>query len=274
MSTDDPRWQRIVDSLSDPATYPHAVCDIRIIETHISCIALAGPYAYKIKKPVALGFLDFTQLSERKRFCSEELRLNRRFAPDLYLDVVTFHDHAGHIRINDAGQAPIVEYAVRMQGFDPRDTLDRRLDSGRASAKMIDRLADCVTSYHQAAQVAAECDPWGQPETILAAALDNFASIQEHIPHPEDRAAIDRLRDWTRTTHAKHVDTFLQRRRAGFVRECHGDLHPGNVIAGADEVLPFYCIEFSPALRWIDVMSEIAFPVMDLYVHHHAACHG
>jgi aminoglycoside phosphotransferase family enzyme/predicted kinase len=244
---------------------------IRIIETHISCVALAGPYAYKIKKPVALGFLDFTELSERKRLCAEELRLNRRFAPDLYLDIVAFHDSGGHIRIDDAGPSPIVEYAVRMQRFDPRDALDRRLDSGRASAEMIDQLADGVASFHRAAQVATESDPWGQPATILAAALDNFTSIQDHIPHPEDRAAIDRLQDWTRATYAKHVDTFLQRRREGFVRECHGDLHPGNVIVSGEQVIPFDCIEFSPGLRWIDVMNEIAFPVMDLYVHQHAA---
>jgi aminoglycoside phosphotransferase family enzyme/predicted kinase len=252
----------IVAALRDPAAFGPDCRAVALIETHISCVLLTGRYAYKIKKAVDLGFLDFTTLAARRRFCDEELRLNRRLAPDIYLDVVAITGSAGAPVVGGAG--PAIEYAVRMREF-PQDALASRLLAlGLLEATDIDALAARVAAFHAGVEVAPQDGPFGRPEEIERIALQNFAQIRPLLVDDGERAELDRLEAWTRREYAARTATLLERQRGGFVRECHGDLHLGN-IARIDGVLTIFdCIEFNPAMRWIDVASEVAFTQMDL----------
>jgi aminoglycoside phosphotransferase family enzyme/predicted kinase len=234
----------------------------RLIETHISHVLLTGRYAYKVKKAVGLGFLDFRTLEARKFYCNEELRLNRRFAPDLYIGVVPITGTADAPVIG--GDGPAIEYAVKMREF-PQDALaSALLARGALDAKDIDALAASVAAAHDAADVAPAGGRFGDPARIGAIAAHNFSEIRPLLADEAERARLDALAAWTAGEHAAKATLMARRRDAGRVRECHGDLHLGN-IAQVDGVLRLFdCIEFNEEMRWIDVMSEIAFTVMDL----------
>ncbi|MEO5784148.1 MAG: AAA family ATPase [Casimicrobiaceae bacterium] len=234
----------------------------RVLETHISYVLLTGTHAYKIKKAVRLGFLDFTTLAKRRHYCEEELRLNRRLAPGFYLDVVAITGTAGHPQIGGAG--PVLEYAVKMLEFPQEALLGDVLAHGALTADHIDRLAAIVAAFHARAAVAAPDMPFGDPEGIQRLALANFSEIRPLLEGREEQDAIEALESWTRREYASRHQIFAGRRQAGFVRECHGDLHLGNIALVDGELVIFDCIEFNEQMRWIDVMSEIAFTVMDL----------
>jgi aminoglycoside phosphotransferase family enzyme/predicted kinase len=252
----------IVAALRDPAAFGPDCRAVKLIETHISYVLLTGRHAYKIKKAVDLGFLDFTTLAARRRFCDEELRLNRRLAPDIYLDVVAITGTAGAPVVGGTG--PALEYAVRMREFPQEVLASRLLAAGLLDAADIDALAARVAAFHACVEVAPRDGPFGRPEEIERIALQNFAQIRPLLVEDGERAELDRLEAWTRREYAARAATLLARQHGGFVRECHGDLHLGN-IARVDGVLTIFdCIEFNPAMRWIDVASEVAFTAMDL----------
>jgi aminoglycoside phosphotransferase family enzyme/predicted kinase len=232
-----------------------------LIETHISSVLLANDVAYKLKKPVALGFLDFSTLAARKRYCELELALNRRTAPQLYLEVVPITGTVDAPRLGGGG-APL-EYAVKMRRFDTEDSFDRLLARGALDPAMVDALADRVAAFHAAVAVAPADSRYGTPQAVLGDALDNFAHIERLDAPGASREALRRLRAWTDSEGEALQATLLARRQGGFVRECHGDLHLGNIARIDGAPTPFDCIEFNEAFRWIDVMSEIAFTVMD-----------
>jgi aminoglycoside phosphotransferase family enzyme len=246
--------QRLVEALLDPRRYPDAARHVRLIETHISWVLLAGHYAYKIKKPVDLGFLDFSTLALRKHYCEEEFRLNRRLAPQFYLGVVPIGGLPDDPKFD---AEPAIEYAVKMRRFPASCLMDQQLERGGIAPSHIDRLAAILARFHAALPPAAQDTPFGSAAEVRAAAMQNF----DHLPEMEEVAE---LRAATEAELATCADFFERRRAAGWVRECHGDLHLGNIALIDDEPVPFDGIEFSPALRWIDVMDEIAFPVMDL----------
>ncbi|MCC7487389.1 MAG: AAA family ATPase [Burkholderiales bacterium] len=252
----------LVARLLDPACYPHPVSGVRVVETHISWVLLTGNYAYKIKKPVNLGFVDFTSPEMRRYYCEAELRLNRRLAPDLYLEVVEIRGDERSARIGGAG--PVIEHAVRMREFPQSDLASRALARGAFGAAEIDCLASAIARFHARAPAAAGGDRLGSPETVLAAAMQNFTQIGARALGPGPRRALDALRGWTERECAALRETLAARKRAGFVRECHGDLHLGNIALIDGKPVPFDCIEFNDELRWIDVMSEVAFLFMDL----------
>ncbi|MBM3356951.1 MAG: aminoglycoside phosphotransferase [Betaproteobacteria bacterium] len=245
-----------------PEAYPHPVRAVRVLETHISWVLLTGDYAYKVKKPVNLGFLDFSTLEARRRCCEEELRLNRRLAPDLYLEVVAIRGVPAQARIG--GDGPALEYAVRMREF-PQNALAKSMISrGQLTAQHVDELASVIAAFHTAAPVAAGSDRHGEPETVLAPALENFRQTLPLVAAAADRRMLRSLRAWTKSEHGRRAPDIAARRRDGFARECHGDLHLGNVAVLDGKPVAFDCIEFNAALRWIDVMNEVAFMHMDL----------
>jgi len=250
-------------ALQRPQCYPHPVHQVRLLETHISWVLLTGDYAYKIKKPVNLGFLDFSTLGMRGHYCEEELRLNRRLAPDLYLEVVTVRGspEAPHI----GGEGPLLDYAVKMREF-PQDALaSRLLERSQFAAGEIDALAVLIANFHAAAAPARAAERFGAPETVYTAALQNFEQIMPRLRVARDKEAAQLLRAWTEREFRDRRDALAARKRAGYVRECHGDLHLGNIVVSGGRPVPFDCIEFNDALRWIDVASEVAFVVMDLH---------
>ncbi len=245
---------------------------VRLVETHISWVLLAGEHAYKIKKPVRLPFLDFSTLALRKRYCEDELRLNRRFAPDIYLGVVAIRDVPGHgLRVGgadaDADDGPVVDYAVRMLRFDEADGLDRVAARGALTAAHMSDLADTVATFHQQAAVD-DAGRFGSPAQVLAPALDNFHDLRALLPPGGDtQRRLDALQAWTQQQHRALAALMVSRQRAGQVRECHGDLHLANMVLIDGRVRMFDCLEFNEELRWIDVANEIAFTWVDLLDH-------
>ena len=256
----------LVVGLLRPAAYPHPVARVERIETHISTVLLAGDYAYKLRKPVNLGFLDFSTLERRQRDCEEELRLNRRSAPGLYLDVVPIIGTPSAPRIGAFGSAePPIEVAVRMRRFDTRLTFDRLAERSELTPALIDRLAEAVAALHAGATaVPAE---GGAPETVARWIGDNFIAMRDHVHSPADRSRLDELAEWTRRELIAKRDLLSQRAVHGRIRECHGDLHLGNVVLLDGAPTLFDAIEFNPELRCIDVISDVAFTFMDLADH-------
>ncbi|MCC6211654.1 MAG: AAA family ATPase [Burkholderiales bacterium] len=254
----------LIDALRDPAAYAHPAGRVEVIETHISWVLLAGEFAYKLKKPVRLPFLDFSTLAARRHFCEEELRLNRRTAPGLYLDVLpVVRTGAGGARIGASGEP--VDYAVKMRRFADEALADAMARRGALGAAEIDELAAVLARFHAAAPGADLASVYGMPEAIEAPALGNFDQIE--APDPASAVRLAALRAWTLREGARLRPVFTARREQGCVRECHGDLHLGNIAFLAGRAVPFDCIEFDPQLRCIDVMSETAFLVMDLLAH-------
>ena len=247
--------------------YPHPVRELRLLETHISWVLLTGDYAYKIKKPVNLGFLDFSTVGMRGHYCEEELRLNRRLAPDVYLEVVPVRGTADAPHIG--GEGPVLDYAVKMREFPQEALASRMLERGSFGAAEIDALAALIANFHGSATAAGAIDRFGAPDTIIAAALQNFEQILPRLQLARNKEAVQLLREWTQQEGAARRADFVARKRAGRVRECHGDLHLGNIIVADGRPLPFDCIEFNDELRWIDVLNEAAFVVMDLHDRRH-----
>lgn len=259
---------RLVAALANPARFGPACASVTVLETHISYVLLTGQHAYKLKKAVDLEFLDFTTLAARRFFCEQELRLNRRLAPALYLDVVAITGTLDQPVIDGSG--PVLEYAVKMREF-PQDALASRvLDRNELGAPAIDTLAAKVAAFHATSIRAAADSAFGAPDMILRAALANCKSLLASTATPAERRAIEALQTWTEREHAARNAAFRGRREGGFIRECHGDLHLGNIAVIDGEVAIFDCIEFNDTMRWIDVMSEVAFTAMDLQDRGHA----
>jgi len=234
----------------------------RLVETHISFVLLTGEYAYKIKKAVRLGFLDFTTIALRRRFCEEELRLNRRLASALYLDVVPISGSASAPVIDGAG--PVLEYAVRMREFPQEALFCNVLARGELTAGHIDALAVRVADFHAATPAAPLDSCHGEPDRVLELACANFAEIESLVNNASDGAVVQALKAWTLGEYQSIREALDRRRRNGAIRECHGDLHFGNIALVDGEITIFDCIEFNESMRWIDTMSEVAFTVMDL----------
>ncbi|WP_324780946.1 bifunctional aminoglycoside phosphotransferase/ATP-binding protein [Thiobacillus sedimenti] len=259
----------LIRRLRDPACYDHPVGAVRLVETHISWILLTGDFAYKIKKPLDLGFLDFSTLARRLHACCDEVRLNRRLAPDIYLDVVpvTGTPDAPHLD----GRGETLEYAVKMRQFPADATLDRLDAQGGMTAQHVDAIAATAARFHLDACARADADsPWGSPDAVWRPVAQNFAQIAPRLDDADDRALLDALQHWSECEHARLAPLMDARKRDGFVRECHGDLHLGNLAWFDGRLLVFDCIEFNPELRWIDIQSEIAFCFMDLLQRGHA----
>ncbi len=228
-----------------------------LIETHLSWVLLHGKHAWKIKKPVYFAFIDTTALPTRQHFCEEELRLNRRLAPSLYLGVVPITGTPEAPVLNGPGQP--LEYAVQMRRFAQEALISHQLEAATLSSATVDQLAALLADFHARAERADPASDFASPERRRAAALAALEGAR-----PAARAAEQaQLHNWLETEAAALAPFWAQRQQGGFVRECHGDLHLDNLLSLDGGVAAFDGIEFDPALRWIDVHDDIAFAVMD-----------
>ncbi|WP_294947602.1 bifunctional aminoglycoside phosphotransferase/ATP-binding protein [Sulfurivirga sp.] len=255
--------EQIEQLMQRPDTYPHPVeLPIRKIETHISTVWLTGQYAYKIKKPVDFGFLDFTNARARCHFCHQEVGLNRRFAPDLYEGVVGL-DAGGLHPLPAMSASDDTECVIRMRQFDPAQVLSRRIENGQLPEQAVmDALAERLATFHQQAEPVEEGSPWGWPEKVVEPMLDNFPVLRETFSHWQER--LEKLENWTRRTLSRLRGRLARRRYTGMIRACHGDLHLDNIALIDGEAIPFDGIEFNEQFRWIDPISDLAFLLMDL----------
>ncbi|MCC6869712.1 MAG: AAA family ATPase [Burkholderiales bacterium] len=257
-----PEQARLVAALRGVMHPEAAAQEVRLIETHLSYVLLTGAHAYKIKKALSLGFADFSTLARRRHYCAEEIRLNRRLAPAIYLDVVAI---AGGVETPVlGGDGHAIEYAVRMREFPQEALLTHEVAAGTLTAQDIDALAAIVAAFHGRIAVARPTDGYGTPADVLAYARENFEQLERLRSDPAERATLAALRAWTERSFEALRPTIAARAAAGFVRECHGDLHLGNIARIDGEIVVFDGIDFNEHLRWIDVASEIAFTAMDL----------
>ncbi len=250
----------LIDALLNPACYAHPVEQVELVETHISWVFLAGNFAYKLKKPVNFGFLDFSTLEKRLYFCSEELRLNRRFAPQLYLEVISI---GGTLETPILGETPALEYAVKMKCFPRSTALDVMIQQKNLHVEQMNQFADYIAKIHQQAPLADQ-QRFGSPEAIFKPVRENFSQLLKLLPGNCSLEQVIELDSWSRTTFDTHRLLMKHRREQGYVRECHGDLHLANMVWLDGQPILFDCIEFNENFRWIDIINDIAFLLMDL----------
>ncbi len=253
---------RLIRALQDPALYAHRVETFTVVETHIYWVILTGEYAYKIKKPVDLGFLDFSTLEKRRHYCEEELRLNRRLAPQLYLGLVRITGESEHPAIDGSG--PVIEYAVKMRQFDPAQQFDRLLARKRLPARRFDEIAGRLAAFHEAAAVAPPDSPFGSPAAVWQPVAENHAQILALLREQDARRRLETLQDWFSARRQALDGLFRERKTKGAIREGHGDLHLANITLFEGKTVIFDCLEFNERLRWIDIINDAAFLVMDL----------
>lgn len=254
-----------IEELLTPSAFPHAASDLRLVETHISWIVLTGSLAYKIKKPLKLDFIDTSTLERRRNYCDEEVRLNRRLAPELYLEVVPITRQAGRARID--GEGPAIDYAVCLKQFAANEELPALLARGDVAVAEIQRLGETLAYFHMQTPEFSGQHPPEATQQMYDTVLGNLEQLRKYAESHQDIPELRELWNWTRNQIATHELAFEERARNHRIRDCHGDLHAANIVRFDGRLVPFDCIDFDPQLRCIDVMNDVAFLVMDLRSH-------
>lgn len=255
-------FPRHLQGLLLPRAYPHPVQTVQLVETHISWILLTGEFAYKIKRPVHYPFVDLRSAERRKFLCHEEVRLNRRFASELYLRVCHITSTEGEARVDGSGL--VIEHATRMRQFRREDELDHLLGAQRIAPAELAAFGRDLSRIHATLPVAEPEQTWGRPSALRALILDNVDECERAAPVFDGGAAVLALREILSEQLEATAHWMSERFAAGRVRECHGDLHARNIVRRGSHLVAFDCMDFEPAFRWIDVADEVAFLLADL----------
>ena len=254
--------QNLITALKNPDLYPHEVDGFQVIETHISWVILTGSYAYKMKKPVNFGFLDFTDLTAREHFCKEELRLNQRLTEGLYLEVLPITGTTEAPVLGGEGAA--IEYVLKMRQFPQSQLLSTLQANGELNAAHIDEMAQQIARFHAHAPHVPLEHYQGTPEAVMDPVLQNFEQIRPFLSDKADLQQLDALQAWAQASFERLKPLLMKRKAEGFIRECHGDIHLGNATLIDGKVVIFDCIEFNEPFRFTDVYADTAFLAMDL----------
>lgn len=253
----------LITSLLKPDAYPHPADGIELIQTHISYVLLAGAYAYKIKKPASFGFVDYSTLELRRRYCEEEVQLNRRLCDDVYLGVTPIVRTRDGVRMSGDG-AP-EEYAVQMRRVPDERTLPRLIEHGAASDEDVRRVARTIAAFHASAERSEAIAAFGRASAVLANWHENFEQTRGYIGATITQEAFDAIHAYVTGFLADHGDLFERRADDGRVRDGHGDLRCDSIAIHEDgRICVMDCIEFSDRLRYGDVAADIGFLAMDL----------
>ena len=256
--------ERLIDALRQKSCYPHEVTSIDVIESDLSWVVLTGEFAYKIKKPIDLYFLDASTLEARHTLCQSEFNLNQRSFKDLYLGVVGIYQSETGIMVG-VGDGEPIEYAVKMYQFDPAQTLNQIHDREGFNHDRLESLCRAVFELHSKAPVSSIEMPFGEPNSLYVPAQLNFDQVRPHLSDAKDLSQLLQLEAWAHEYLRRLWPRFAERKDLGMIRECHGDLHLGNAVeTEAHGIRLFDCIEYRAEFRWIDVISEIAFLTVDL----------
>lgn len=254
----------VIQQMLQPETYPHPVqAPIRLEQTHVSYVLLTGDYAYKLKKAVNFGFLDFSTLELRQHFCQEELRMNQRGAPELYLEVVPIRQNGDKFSLGE-GAGEIVEYAVKMRQFPQGALFSDRFERGELTVELMERLGRVVAQFHANARSDEYIRSFGKVAQVREAFDQNYEQTEKYIGGPQTQQWFEETKQYTDNFFATQGDLLESRIQNHWIRECHGDLHARNISLWQDQIILFDCIEFNEPFRFVDVMYDIAFAVMDL----------
>ncbi|WP_019487412.1 bifunctional aminoglycoside phosphotransferase/ATP-binding protein [Kamptonema formosum] len=244
--------------------YPHSVTEpIELLQTHISFVLLTGDFAYKLKKPVNFGFLDYSTLEKRHHFCTEELRMNQRGAPELYLEVLPIYHKGDNIFTLEPFSLP-VEYVLKMQQFSQDFLFVNMFEQGRLNEKHLESLGRDLANFHASAQVSDYIRKFGEIPPIREVINNNYRLSEKYIGGPQTQKQYDETRQYTEVFFSERQKLFASRIQSNKIRECHGDLHLKNIALWHDKIMLFDCIEFNEPFRFVDVMYDVAFTVMDL----------
>ncbi len=257
---------RLVQALLDPSTYPHNPRGVELAQTQMSFIFLTGDYVYKVKKAVDLGYLDYTSLERRQFFCHQEVKLNRRLCPDVYLGVVPIVKDGGHFSIE--GEGEVVEYAVKMRQLPQEQMMDNLLRSNQVSPEMVRRVAERLVEFHRSAGANPEISQYGALGIIRENHEENFSQTERYIGISISAEEFQSVKSYSDNFILQNTPLFRQRVEEGRIRDCHGDLHAAHVCF-SDGIQIYDCIEFNDRFRYGDIASEVAFLAMDLDYHGH-----
>ncbi|NET33179.1 MAG: AAA family ATPase [Cyanothece sp. SIO1E1] len=253
----------LIQQMLQPGFYPHTIIEpIQLIQTHVSYVLLTGEYVYKLKKPVDFGFLNYSTLEKRQHFCAEEIRLNQRGAASLYLEVLPITQTEDQFALNGTGT--VVDYAVKMKQFPQTALLSSQFEQGKLTGSRLRELAQIVAEFHAKSDSNSYINRFGEIAQVRAAIDENYEQTTQYIGGPQTQQQFDQTKQYTDQFLAQRQSLFTQRIQQGNIRECHGDLHLGNICYWQDQILPFDCIEFNEPFRYVDVMYDVAFVVMDL----------
>ena len=253
----------LIAQMLEPSFYPHSVKEpVELIQTHISYVFLTGDYAYKIKKAVNFGFLDFSELEQRRHFCHEEIRLNQRGAGDIYLEVLPISSGSGRFILNDDSNP--VEYVLKMHQFVEDNSFISLFERGELTPELISELGRIVAKFHQTAETNDYILSFGKVENVRQAFDENYQQTEGYIGRAQTPSQFAETKTYTDNFFATQTELFNQRIAENWIKECHGDLHLRNIAFWKEQVLLFDCIEFNEPFRFVDVMYDIAFAVMDL----------
>lgn len=256
--------QRRINSLLSVTAYPEPTGSVSLIQTHVSWIFVTDRFVYKIKKPVDFGFLNFTTLDRRRFYCEEEVRLNRRLCPDIYLGVADLRETPDGVRFG--GEGKVVDYAVRMKRLPEERMLHRLLDEGKVTDENIREIARTIALFHLTAERGEEIDRCGEIDAITRNWNENFSQGAAFIGITASEGDFHLIREWVTSFIAEHRALFASRVAGGFIRDCDGDIHSENICL-AERVYIFDCIEFNNRFRYSDTAADIAFLLMDLDYH-------
>ncbi len=251
----------LVQALLKPEIYPHSPKKVELVQTQMSFLFLTGDYVYKVKKPVDLGYLDYTTLEKRRFFCQQEIELNRRLCPDVYLEVVPVVNSLGQIRLDGEGET--IEYAVKMKQLPKELMMDKLLPQDRVTEEMVGRVAEKLATFHDKARTSPEISAYGKLEAIMINAEENFSQTEKYMGISISDPKYHRIKDYTNDFIKANKSLFQKRIDSGRIRDCHGDLHSAHVCI-SNGIYIYDCIEFNDRFRYGDVASEIAFLAMDL----------
>jgi len=258
-----------VDFLLQPAAYTPEPSAVKLVQTHISYVFITDDLVFKFKKPVDFGFLDFTSLSKRRHFCQQELMLNRRLCPAIYLDLVSLSRTGKGFSLSAAAEADrdhIVEYGVKMKRMPEEKMMANVIKSGTLIPEMIDAICDVLVPFYDKADGGENIRKFGRPESVGVNIFENFSQTEIFIGGSSlSKEQFDRIKNFS-ARFLEQDELFAARIDAGRIRDCHGDLYSANICL-ADEVYIFDCIEFNERFRYCDVASDIAFLAMDLDFH-------
>jgi len=257
-----PQLPEMVQALLNPKAYPETPPQgIELVQTQMSFVFLTDEHVYKVKKPVNLGYLDYTTLDKRHFYCQREVELNRRLCPAAYLGVVPIRRDKGNISID--GQGEIIEYAVKMRRLPQQAMMNVLLTNNKVSPQMVTSVAQKLAEFHQRAETNATISAFGNLDAITKNTEENFTQTKKYIGNTIPQDKYQRIKDYTTTFIKNNAPLFRQRINDGRIRDCHGDLHAAH-ICFTDDICIYDCIEFSDRFRYCDVASEVAFLAMDL----------